>query len=120
MKIGKMELYRLGPSSLDWTKYPRRIINLAQEFFKTAWILPFAVIGIIGMWRAGKGRYLLMILAIPVYYVCAQSFLHTEYRYVMAIQHSLFVCVAVAFYLIGCLLKALVRRDASDVARTSV
>lgn len=114
MKIGRMELYRLGPSSFVWTKYLRSIINLAQRFFITAWVLPFAVIGIIGMWQAGKQRYLLILMTIPLYYVCAQSFLHTEYRYVMAIQYTLFVGVAAALYLAGCMLKAFVRRGASN------
>lgn len=114
MKIGKMELYRLGPSSFGWTKYLRSIVNLVQRFFITAWILPLAIIGILGMWRAGKQRYLPILMAIPLYYVCAQSFLHTEYRYVMAIQYTLFVCVAATLYLAGCTLKALVRRGPSD------
>lgn len=100
-QLGRMELFRLGPSSLVWTKYFRGVIHFAQGFFITAWILPFACLGILLMWMAGKGDYLLVMLAIPLYYVCAQSFLHTEYRYVMAIHYSLFICVAAALYWTG-------------------
>jgi hypothetical protein len=39
---------------------------------------------------------LLVLLAVPVYYLCAQSALHTEYRYVLVIHHFLFVLAAVS------------------------
>jgi hypothetical protein len=100
-QIGRMELLKLGTASLVWLRYPRVLIHLVQGFFITAWILPFACLGIFLMWWAGKGRYLLILMAIPLYYICVQSFLHTEYRYVMAIQYSLFLFVAASLYWLG-------------------
>jgi hypothetical protein len=96
--IGSMQLFKLGPSALGWTRYPRLVIHAVQSLFITAWLLPFAAIGMLFLITAGQGRYSLLLLAIPLYYFSAQSLLHTEYRYVMAIQYSLFVFVAVAFY----------------------
>jgi len=117
-EIGKIELFRLGPSSFAWTGYVRVLVSLTQKFFITAWLLPFAVLGMILMWRAGKDRYLLVLLAIPLYYVCAQSFLHTEHRYVMAIQYSLFICAAVALYWLGLIVIRATRLF--DQTKTSV
>jgi len=108
-QIGRMELFKLGTASLVWLRYPRVLVHLVQGFFITAWILPFALLGVFLMWWAGKGRYLLILMAIPLYYICVQSFLHTEYRYVMAIQYSLFVFVAASLYWVGAVLKGLIR-----------
>ncbi|HXM35070.1 MAG TPA: glycosyltransferase family 39 protein [Pyrinomonadaceae bacterium] len=108
-QIGRMELFRLGAASLLWTKYLRLIIHVAQEFFLTAWMLPLALIGILLRKFAGHSRLLIILLAIPLYYLAAQSFLHTEYRYVMAIQHSLFVMVAATLYWFSATLLQLIR-----------
>ncbi len=99
--VGRMELFRLGPASLLWTRYLRLVIHLVQRFFVTAWFLPLALIGGILLKGAGYGRFLAILLAIPLYYLAAQSFLHTEYRYVMAIQPPLFILVAATLYWLG-------------------
>ncbi|HEY3027879.1 MAG TPA: glycosyltransferase family 39 protein [Pyrinomonadaceae bacterium] len=101
VQVGKMELFQLGPASLLWTEYLRVVIHLGQRFFVTAWILPLALLGGILLKGAGYGRFLAILLAIPLYYVAAQSFLHSEYRYVMAIQPPLFILVAVTLYWLG-------------------
>jgi hypothetical protein len=97
-QIGRMELFRLGTASLVWTRYLRALVHVVQGFFLSAGVLPLALVGVLLLWAAGQGRFLLILLAIPLYYACAQSFLHTEYRYVMAIQYSLFVLVAATLY----------------------
>jgi len=119
MEIGQMELFKLGPASLVWTRYLRAIIHFAQKFFVTAWMVPLAFIGAILLWLTLPSRHpkgggdggpplqiplavpLALLLAVPLYYLTAQSFLHTEYRYVMAIQPSLFVLVAASLDLIA-------------------
>ena len=108
-QIGRMELFRLGTASLAWTKYFRVIIHYAQGFFLSTWMLPLAVIGMLLLLVAGQGRFLLILLVMPLYYVCAQSFLHTEYRYVMAIQYSLFVLVAATLYWLSIVLARMIR-----------
>jgi hypothetical protein len=101
LEIGSVQAFHLGPASFVWTKYPRAIIHFAQKLFITAWIIPFALCGGILLYAAGAGRWLVLLLAIPCYYLSAQSFLHTEYRYVMSIQPSFFVLTAAALYVIA-------------------
>jgi hypothetical protein len=101
LEIGRIDGFRLGPASFVWTKYPRAIIHFAQKLFITAWLIPLALCGGILLYAAGAGRWLVLLLAIPFYYLSAQSLLHTEYRYVMSIQPSLFVLTAAALYVIA-------------------
>jgi hypothetical protein len=108
-QIGRLELFRLGTASLLWTRFFRVIVHVAQQFFLTAWVLPLALIGMLLLKVAGHDRSLIILLAIPFYYLVAQSFLHTEYRYVMAIQHSLFVLAAATLYWLGTTLWRLIR-----------
>ncbi|HEV7843703.1 MAG TPA: hypothetical protein VGO69_08385, partial [Pyrinomonadaceae bacterium] len=39
---------------------------------------------------------IILLLTVPAYFMCIQSALHTEYRYVLAIHYFLFIPVAVA------------------------
>jgi hypothetical protein len=39
-----------------------------------------------------------VLLAVPLYYLLAQSAFHTEYRYVLAIHYFLFIMAAVTLY----------------------
>ncbi|MCU1267010.1 MAG: hypothetical protein JWM21_3328 [Acidobacteria bacterium] len=119
-QIGRMELFRLGKSSLFWTTYPRVIIHFLQRFFLSAWVLPLALAGVFLLWAARQGRPLLILLAIPLYYVCAQSFLHTEYRYVMAIQYSLFMLVAATLYWLSILITRLIRTRSLRVGHGNI
>ena len=50
---------------------------------------------------AGRGRALVVLLAVPAYYLCVQSALSTEYRYILAIHYFLFMMSATAFYCAG-------------------
>ena len=61
-------------------------------------MLPLAVLGIVFLVRARHSEALILLLVVPVYYLCVQSFLHTEYRYVLAIHYFLFVFVGVALH----------------------
>ena len=108
-QIGRMELFRLGPASLQWTKYLRLLVHVAQRFFVTAWMLPLALLGGVLLKAAGHARFLAILLAVPLYYLTAQSFLHTEYRYLMAVQPSLFVLIAVTLYWSGVSLARIIR-----------
>lgn len=96
VEIGRPELYALGDSANLWTRAPRLVVSNVQKLFVTALMLPLYVAGFVLLWRAGRRRALLALLAVPVYYLCAQSALHTEYRYVLVIHHFLFVLAAVS------------------------
>jgi hypothetical protein len=104
LRIGKIELFRLGPASFLWTRYVRIVIHNAQRFFLTAWILPLAFIGVALLLLAGRRGVVLILLAVPAYYLCFQSVLHTEYRYVLAAQPFLYLMAAVSLYFTGSVL----------------
>lgn len=108
-RIGSAKLFRLGPASLSGTRYVRLFVRLLQSVFLTAWMLPLAVTGGILLLLAGRKKTVLILLAVPLYYMCFQSLFHTEYRYVMALQPLLFVMVAVALYSFGTVLLRLAR-----------
>jgi uncharacterized membrane protein YqjE len=50
---------------------------------------------------ARKQRTLLLLFIVPAYYLCVQSALHTEYRYVIAIHYFFFVLAAAGCYWLG-------------------
>jgi hypothetical protein len=96
--VGGIEFFELGPASFLWTRYPRFLVGSLQKLFITAVMLPLALFGAgILVWRRAWGS-LVLLLTVPAYYLCFQSMLHTEYRYVLAIHYFLFVLVAVAVY----------------------
>lgn len=108
-RIGTAKLFRLGPAHLSATRYVRVLVRLLQSVFLTAWMLPLMLIGGVLLLLAGHKKTVLILLAVPLYYMCFQSLLHTEYRYVMALQPFLFVLVAVALYSFGNVLLAIAR-----------
>jgi hypothetical protein len=98
-EVGKAELFALGPTPCVWTRYPRALVRVFEKsLFTTARMLPLIVIGILLMALAKRGRALLILLAVPVYFVCSHAAFSTEYRYVLAIHYFLFVMAAVALY----------------------
>jgi hypothetical protein len=101
VQVGQPRLYSLGPASFMWTRVPRAPVRLIQKLFVTAVMLPLAIIGLLILILAGKRNAVALLLIVPAYYLCIQSALHTEYRYVLAIHYFLFVLVAVALYRAG-------------------
>ena len=104
VRVGAVELFNLGPASYVWTRYPRLLVRSLQKLFLTAFMLPLALIGIALLIRARRGRALAILLVVPAYYLCVQSAMHTEYRYVLAVHYFLFVMVAVTLSWAGSLL----------------
>ena len=74
------------------------VVGGIQKLFITAIILPCVVGGLILLALRRQGSVLAILLAVPVYYFCVQSALHTEYRYVLTIHYFLFVLAAVAIH----------------------
>lgn len=91
--VGTSRLAELGPSSYQWLRYVRLPLGYAQRLFKTAWIVPLTVLGLIIMVRKRDWQSLLILIAVPVYYLVVQSTLHTERRYVYII-HFFFLILA--------------------------
>ncbi len=96
VQVSNPQLYALGNASNLWTRAPRFVVSNVQRLFVTALALPLYVAGFVLLCWRGERRSLLVLLAVPVYYLCAQSALHTEYRYVLVIHHFLFVLAAVS------------------------
>jgi hypothetical protein len=109
VRLGVVELFEVGPASFLWTRYPRRIINGIQGLFITAVILPLALAGVVILIRRRAMKTLVLLLSVPVYYLCFQSLLHTEYRYVLAVHYFLFVPAGVVIYEVWGLVFGLVR-----------
>ena len=101
VEVGQLQLYALGPSAFGWTRVPRAVLRLLQKLFVTAVMLPLTIIGLLLLTRARQWRTIVLLLVVPAYYICVQSALHTEYRYVLALHYFLFVLVAVALYRAG-------------------
>jgi 4-amino-4-deoxy-L-arabinose transferase-like glycosyltransferase len=90
-----------GETAIAWSSVPRLVVANVQKLFITAVFLPLYVAGLVLLWREGSRRALVLLLAVPVYYLCVQSALHTEYRYVMAMHYFLFVPAAASLYSAG-------------------
>jgi hypothetical protein len=76
-------------------------LRVVQKLFITALFLPLAIIGAVILCYRRNSQTLAILLAVPCYYFCVQSALHTEYRYVLVIHYFLFVLAALAVYKIG-------------------
>jgi hypothetical protein len=101
VQVGAIKLYALGAASYLWTRYLRAPLRIAQRLFLTAFMLPLAILGVALLVRERAWRKLVILLAVPAYYFCAQSAVHTEYRYVLAVHYFLFMTAAPALYWLG-------------------
>ncbi len=98
LRLERTPLASSAPVSEGWSRAPRLAVRAVQKLFVTAVFLPLYVAGLIILVRARRRRALAALLVVPAYYLCAQSPLHTEYRYVLAVHYFLFVVAAVALY----------------------
>jgi hypothetical protein len=96
--IGQVELFRLGAASFLWTRYPRWLLKVAQKAFRTVYLLPLTLLGIILLAVARRWRVLVMMLVVPVYYLGIHSLIHVEYRYTLAMNYFLLVFAGIALY----------------------
>jgi len=93
--IGAIKLYELGPARFLWTRYPRFIVRGIQRIFLTAVVLPLAIIGLLILIFQMQSRALVVLSIVPVYFFTVQSVVHTEYRYVLAVDYFLFALAGV-------------------------
>jgi 4-amino-4-deoxy-L-arabinose transferase-like glycosyltransferase len=98
LRMERVPLASSAPVSEGWRRWPRLLIRVAQKLFITAVFLPLYALGVFLLARARRERALAALLVVPLYYLCVQSALHTEYRYVLAIHYFLFVAAAAALY----------------------
>ena len=72
------------------------IRSVQRRVFVTARLVPLIGLGILVLVFARRFRDLAILLAIPANYLCLQSALHTEYRYILAMHYLLFIVAGVA------------------------
>ncbi|HEV2708225.1 MAG TPA: glycosyltransferase family 39 protein [Pyrinomonadaceae bacterium] len=110
IRVGTLNLHRLGAASYTWTRPLRALARNVQKLFVTAVMLPLALVGLALLVRARRWQTLAVLLVVPAYFFCVQSALHTEYRYVLIIHHFLFVAVATTLYWMGATARDLWQR----------
>lgn len=98
--------------SISWT---RPLARAFQRVTKETGLF-FIVIGV-AILLIGSTRRALMILAVPLYYLLFQSFMHTEFRYTLAMRYFLFVFAAVSWTLLLSLVWSGVRRGLPRIGR---
>ena len=101
IKIAPIGLYDLGPARFLWTRYPRFVIHAIQKIFLTAVILPLSIIGLLILIFQKQSRALVILSIVPVYFFTVQSIVHTEYRYVLAVDYFMFALAGVTLSLAG-------------------
>jgi hypothetical protein len=101
-QLGRAQVFRLGPTPYAWTRYPRTLIRgIQRNLFTTTAMLPLVIAGLALLALSRRGDALLILLAVPVYYVCSHSLLHTEYRYILVIHYFLVIAAATTVYCAG-------------------
>src|ERR1041384_842192 len=99
VQIGEARLFEIGATPYGLTRYARYVVRAVQRnIFTTSRMVPVVLVGLMILVLAGHWRSLAILVAVPVYYLCAQSPLSTEYRYILAIHYFLFMGAAVTFY----------------------
>jgi 4-amino-4-deoxy-L-arabinose transferase-like glycosyltransferase len=96
LRLERTPLASTLPVSGGWTRGPRLAVRAAQQLFITAIFLPLQLFGLAALVRARRWRVLAALCAVPLYYLCVQSALHTEYRYVLGVQYFLLAPAALA------------------------
>ena len=116
VQIGEVSLMKMGPTPQTELRLVRGVARgLQRNLFTTSLMLPLVIMGICLLALAGRNGALLILLAVPAYYLMIQSAFHTEYRYILAIHYFLFVMAAVTFYCAALLVKQGVRRIMASV-----
>lgn len=96
LRLERARRISTGPPVTYLTLVPRFVIGKIQNLFITAIDLPLILLGAFLLFWSGKTRALAILLIVPAYFVCIQSAVHTEYRYVLAVQYFLFILAAVS------------------------
>ena len=99
--MGTIQLYRLGPASYLWTRFPRIVVKTFQKFFTTGWMLPLALLGAILLALGRRFEALAIICAVPIYFLCTHAPLHLELRYVLPIHYFWAMLVGTSLYFLS-------------------
>ena len=96
LRLERTPLSSSAPVSEGRARAPRIVLRAVQKLFVTAVFLPLYLAGLALLLRERRRRALAALLFVPLYFLCVQSALHTEYRYVLAVHYLLFAVAAFA------------------------
>jgi hypothetical protein len=82
--------------NISWS---RPVVRASQRIAKESLLL-FILIGALVLFFLSSRRWL-YIMIVPLYYLLAQSAMHTEFRYTLPMHYFVFVFAAVTWVLIG-------------------
>jgi hypothetical protein len=111
LQIGAVQLFEVGATAYQWTAAPRSIFRgLQKNLFKTDVLRGLILAGLVLLAFARRRNALLILLAVPVYYLLTHAPFSTEHRYILALHAFLFVPAAVALYTAGAAIKLAVTK----------
>ena len=116
VELGTIKGYQLGPASEEWTHYPRVLVRLIQKLFITAIMLPFVFIGTAVLIRQRSWPELVFLLMLSLYYMCTQSALWTEFRYILSMHYFLFIVAAFGLVWTGEFMRRLAAGKRRDIS----
>jgi hypothetical protein len=106
LQAGEAQLFEIGKTPYQWTQIPRAVVRgLQKNIFKTDTMRLLILLGILLLAFARRQKALLILLAVPVYYIGTHAAFSTEYRYILAIHFFLFVISATTIYVTGAAIK---------------
>jgi len=98
-EIGSLELFSFGKTPQQWSRAVRPAVRgLQRNIYATSLLVPLVAIGIVFLALARRKREIVVLLAVPAYYLIFQSAFHTEYRYILSIHYFLLVTAALSLY----------------------
>lgn len=114
--FGTINLYRVGQSSAAFSLPFRWTLYQAQKTLNSGWLMPFALLGILLLAFARRGRELAWLLALPLYFILVGSLTHMEHRYIIVIYYLLPILAVVPFYYLANILRQVIgRRSQANV-----
>ncbi|PYT06173.1 MAG: hypothetical protein DMF60_09900 [Acidobacteria bacterium] len=119
-QLGKADIFEMGSTPYAWTRYARAVVGGIQRNFTTIILRTLICMGIAFLALARRTRALVILLAVPVYYLSIQSPLHTEYRYILAIHYFMFVIAGVALVSLGTAMGQVIRSAIKRLAVAGV
>jgi len=73
--------------------------------------LPLTLLGVIFLARERRWSELAILVVLPAYYLCVQSALWTEFRYILSMHYFLFVLAAVGLVGVAKILTGVMGRS---------
>jgi hypothetical protein len=106
VQTGEAQLFEIGNTPYQWTEVPRSLVRgLQKNIFKTDIMRWLILLGILLLAFARKAKVLLILLAVPVYYLATHAAFSTEYRYILALHCFLFVITATTLHMTAAAIK---------------